>query len=154
MATVRFLMILLIVPGFAGMAAAQPPGAGEQPDQVDQLAEMLDLSADQQQEIRDLIDDISPRVEAKQGQAQQLQQELQGMAGADADEDEIRQKAAEVGELTGEVTALSLILQSRVQDVFTPEQREQLEEEARRQQEMQQQQQQQLQQQMQEQMGQ
>ncbi len=151
MLTVRMMIALIMMFALCATAAATPP-AGDQPDQIDQLAEMLGLSDDQQSDIRELVDDMSPRIEAKQAEVQQLQQDLQGRAGAGADEDSIREDAARLGELTGEMTALSLIMQSRVEGVFTAEQREQLEAEAQRQQEQQQMQQQQMQQQMQEQM--
>jgi len=72
------------------------------------------------------------------------------LAGPDFDETAIRAKAGELGNLEGQMTAASIILQSKIDAVFTVEQREQLEEMQRQQQQMQQQMQQmQMQQQMQ-----
>lgn len=166
MMTSKKILQLLSV---AGLAVAftlpafgqQPefPGAEEQPDEVDQLAQMVGLSDDQQTEIREVIAEISPKIEELQVKAQEAQEELHGKAGKDFDEDEIRKGAAKLGEMTGEITALSIILQSRVDGIFTDDQRDQLDQlqqqQQQQQQQMQQQQmQQQLEQQMQQQEGQ
>lgn len=119
------------------------PGQQEQPDEVDQLAEMVGLTEEQQSEIRAVIDEISPQVERLQAEAQVAQRELYDKAGADFDEKEIREGAAKLGALSGEITALTLILQSRVDGIFTDEQRAQLEQMQQQQQEMQRQMQQQ-----------
>lgn len=133
-------------------AFGQQPGAAAPGDQVDQLATMLGLSEDQQTEIREAIDELSPQIETLQGKAQAVQQELQEKIRPDFDEAEIRETAAKLGELSGEMAALSAVLQATVQDIFTEEQRDQLEEQQRAQQQAQQQQmQQQMQRQMQQQ---
>lgn len=123
--------------------AQQAPGAGapQQPqgDQVDQLAQALGLSEEQQSEIRALVEEMGDDIESRQGEAQRLQMELSELVGHEYDESEIRSKASRLGELTGEMTALSALLQSRVQAIFTPDQREELERQAQQQQQMQQQ---------------
>ncbi len=124
---------VLAQPALAQMA----PGGGG--DQVDQLAEAIGLTESQQSEVRAVIDDLGPQIEALQEQAEVVQAELRNQVGHDYDESAIRSGAARLGELTGEVTALSLLLQSKVQAVFTAEQRQELEVQAQRQREMQEQ---------------
>lgn len=119
---------------FAQPAAAQQPPAG---DQVDQLAAALGLSDEQQAEIRAVIEDLGPQIESLQQRSEQVQADLRGEVGHDYDEAAIRSGAAQLGELTGEMTALSLLLQSRVQAVFSPEQRDELERQAQQQRQMQ-----------------
>ena len=98
----------------------------QQPDQVDQLAQMVGLSDDQQTEIRGILEEMQAEIQALNTEAQQLQQEIQGQIKPDFDEAAIREKAAELGEITGEIAALSTIMQAKVDSVFTEEQREQL----------------------------
>jgi len=133
----RFLMLLAFV---AGLSLALPAMAQQAPaggDQVDELAQALGLSEQQQSEIRAVIDDLGPQIESLQERAQRVQMELADKVGHDYDEAAIRSGAARLGEITGEMTALSLLLQSKVQAVFTPEQRSELERQAQRQRQMQ-----------------
>jgi Spy/CpxP family protein refolding chaperone len=133
-----------------GQAPAAP---GQQPDQISQLAEMVGLTEEQEKEIRGIVAEQEPKIEKLQTEAQAIQGELVEMSGPDYDEAAIRAKAAELGDLEGEMTAESLLLQSKVDAVFTEEQRQQLEEMQRQQQQMRQQmQQQQMQRQIQQQM--
>jgi len=129
------LVLALALPASAQQAPAPAPGPDQQ-DQVDQLAEALGLSEDQQEEIRGIIDELGPQIESLQQETQVVQMELREHVGHDYDEDAIREGADRLGDLTGEMTALSLLLQSRVQQVFTEEQREELEMQAQRQREM------------------
>lgn len=145
------ITVAALVMGLSLSASGQIPGQEERPDEVDQLAEMLDLTEDQQSEIRSVIDEISPKIEELQTEARSVQEGLREKAGPDFDEAEIRKDASKLGELTGEITALTIILQSTVHSIFTKEQRDKLEELERQQQQMQQQMQQQFQQQQQQQ---
>jgi Spy/CpxP family protein refolding chaperone len=158
--TLKILSILAL-----GLAAATPsfsqapaaptaPTAGAQaPDQISQLAQMVGLSEKQESDIRAIIAEIEPKIDELQTKARAVQMELVDLAGPEFDETAIRAKAAELGALEGQMTASSIILQSKVDAVFTKEQREQLEAMQRQQQQMQQQmQQQQMQQQIQQQM--
>ncbi|MFB2764982.1 MULTISPECIES: Spy/CpxP family protein refolding chaperone [Marinobacter] len=120
----------LSMPAFAQQAA---PG---QPDQVDQLAEMVGLSDDQQTEIRGIIDDMQGEIGALRQNAQSLQQALQAEIKADYSESAIRDNAEKLGDVTGEIAALSALMQAKVDAVFTEEQRDELD---RRMREMQQQ---------------
>ncbi|OZB20535.1 MAG: hypothetical protein B7X58_01035 [Marinobacter sp. 34-60-7] len=126
------IALSLAVPAFA----QQAPGQG---DQVDQLAQMVGLSDEQQADIRAIIDEMQGEIGELRQNAQQLQQALQGEIKADYDESAIRENAEELGDVTGEIAALSALMQSRVDAVFTDEQRDELD---RRMQEMQQQMQQ------------
>jgi uncharacterized protein YhaN len=120
--------------------------SGGQPDQVDQLAQMVGLSDDQQTEIRSILEEMQAEIQTLNSEAQQLQQQIQGEIKPDYDEAVIRENAEELGEVTGEIAALSTLMQAKVDSVFTAEQREMLN---KRMQQMQQQQRQMQQQQMQ-----
>jgi len=152
--TLQIISILALILGAAGQSFGQAPAApAQQPDQISQLAELVGLSEEQQKEIRAIVAEIEPQIEQLQTEAQAVQSELMELSGPDFDEAAIRSKAAELGTLEGKMTANSIILQSKVDAVFTDEQREQLEEMQRQQQQMRQQmQQQQMQRQIQQQM--
>jgi periplasmic protein CpxP/Spy len=132
------LFLGLSIPAFA--QEARPSGP---PDEVDQLGQMVGLSEEQKTDIRSIIGEMTPKLEELQDQAERVQQELQEQAGPDFEESKIRETAAKLGELTGEMTALTVILQSRVARVFTEEQRDQLEQMSQQQAQLQQQQMQQ-----------
>lgn len=123
MKLVKTLGALLIAMSLAGPVWAQQQG---QPDQVDRLAEMVGLSDEQQTEIRAIIEELQSEIQSLRVEAQQLQQKMQAHVKADYDEDAIRADAADLGDLTGEITALSTLLQAKVDAVFTQEQRDEL----------------------------
>ena len=145
MKLVKLLGTAVIALVLSAPTVAQQSGC--QPDQVDQLAQMVGLNDDQQTEIRGILDEMQAEIQALNSQAQQLQQQIQGQIKPDYDEGEIRDTAEELGEVTGEIAALSTLMQAKVDGVFTEEQREQLNQ--RMQQMQQQMQQRQMQQQMQ-----
>ena len=134
---VKFIGSALIALSLSATAFAQQPG---QPDQVAKLAEMVGLSDDQQSEIRDIIDDMQGEIGELRQSAQNLQQKLQGEIKPDYNESAIRENAEELGDVTGEIAALSALMQAKVDAVFTEEQRAELD---RQMQEMQRQMQQQ-----------
>lgn len=108
----------------APVVAQQAPGA--QPDQVAQLAQMVGLSDDQQSEIRGIIDSMQGEIGELRQDARSLQQDLQAEIKADYDESAIRDNAARLGGVTGEIAALSALMQAKVDAVFTAEQRDEL----------------------------
>ncbi|WP_417565966.1 Spy/CpxP family protein refolding chaperone [Marinobacter sp.] len=110
----------LSVPAMAQQAA------GGQPDQVDQLAQMVGLSEDQQTEIRAIIDEMQGEIGELRQEARALQQKMQGEIKSDFDEDAIREHAEKLGDVTGEIAALSTLMQAKVDKVFTQEQRDEL----------------------------
>ena len=129
------LMVLLAL-GLSATATAQQAAPGQQQgDQVDQLDRMVDLNDDQKQELREMIKDSEGKITEMRQEAQQLQQALSDQIGPDYDEGEIRDNAEELGELTGDVTAESVLLQARIQDTLTEEQRATLEKRAQQQRE-------------------
>lgn len=108
----------------APVVAQQAPGG--QPDQVAQLAQMVGLSDDQQSEIRGIIDSMQGEIGELRQDARSLQQDLQAEIKADYDESAIRDNAARLGDVTGEIAALSALMQAKVDAVFTTEQRDEL----------------------------
>jgi len=146
MKTVKLLAAALLALTMAFSVSAQQMGQA-QGDQVDQLAKMIDLSDEQQEKIRGILDEMQGDIQETQQEIQQLQQKLDGQIGPDYDEDAIRKDAEKLGDLTGEMTAESILLQARVEEVFTDEQREELENKMRQRQQQMQRMQQQMQQQ-------
>ena len=129
------LMVLLAL-GLSATATAQQAAPGQQQgDQVDQLDRMVDLNDDKKQELREMIKDSEGKITEMRKEAQQLQQALSDQIGPDYDEGEIRDNAEELGELTGDVTAESVLLQARIKDTLTEEQRATLEKRAQQQRE-------------------
>lgn len=129
----------LITPAAAQMAPPPPP-PGEQPDQISQLAEMVGLSDEQEADIRSLIEMTTPKLEELQEEARALQTELQENAGHDYDEEEIRRIGKELGEVSGELSIQSTLMQAKVDAIFTAEQRAELERQRQQQMQMQRQQ--------------
>lgn len=129
-------------------AVAQQAASG-QPDQVDQLAQMVGLSDDQQTEIRGIIDEKQEKISKLREEARALQQQMQAEIKPEYDEDSIRDNAEELGDVTGEIAALSTLMQAKVDSVFTEEQRDTLDKKMQQMQQQRQQQQQMMQQQMQ-----
>lgn len=149
----RFLATMLVGLITAAPALAQqqmqPRGQAQQPqgDQVDQLDRLLDLDDDQEQELRSLLETMESEIEEQRQQAQQLQQQMGEHVSPDYDEDAIRADARKLGDLTADITANSVLLQSRMEAIFTEEQRQTLEQKMREQQRQMQQMRQQMQQQ-------
>ncbi|WP_203301299.1 Spy/CpxP family protein refolding chaperone [Marinobacter sediminum] len=131
--------------------AVAQQAAGGQPDQVDQLAQMVGLSDDQQTEIRGIIDEKQDKIAKLRQEARALQQQMQAEIKPEYDEDSIRDNAEELGDVTGEIAALSTLMQAKVDSVFTEEQRDTLDKRMQQMQQQRQQQQQMMQQQMQQQ---
>lgn len=142
MTLIRNFALALIAMTFAGFAMAQQ----QQPDQVSQIAELVGLSADQEAEIREIMQETQGELRELQAEATEVQQQLQDQIGPDYDEGAIREDAARLGELNGEMTALSTLMQARIDSVFTEEQRNTLEQRMREMQRQQQQMRQQMQQ--------
>ena len=145
----------LFLPAVAALAFSVPAmaqqmggGAPSVDDQVNQLDEMVDLNDGQKEELSNLLTQMQDDVGANEQEAQQLQQQLGEHVQPDYDEAAIRADAERLGDLTAEMTADSIIIQSQIEGVFTQEQRDQLDEAvAQQQQQMQQQMQEQMQQQ-------
>ncbi|MGO2390698.1 MAG: Spy/CpxP family protein refolding chaperone [Halomonas sp.] len=150
----------LFVPAVAALVFSVPAmaqqmggGAPSVDDQVNQLDEMVDLNDGQKEELSNLLTQMQDDVGANEQEAQQLQQQLSEHVQPDYDEAAIRADAERLGDLTAEMTADSIIIQSQIEGVFTQEQRDQLDEAMAQQQEQMQQMQEQMQEQMQQQGG-
>lgn len=115
------IVVLALSVSALAQQAMQP-----QPDQVDQLAEMVGLTEEQQVEIRRILGEMQEQIAGLREKALLLQQQMQAQVRADFDEESIRENARALGELTGEIAALSTLMQAKVDRVFTPEQREEL----------------------------
>ena len=102
-----FVALVLSVSALAQQATQR------QPDQVDQLAEMVGLTEDQQSEIRAILDDMQGKIGELRQEARQIQLQMQAEIKADYDEDAIRESAEKLGDLTGEIAALSTLMQAR-----------------------------------------
>ncbi|NYS60587.1 Spy/CpxP family protein refolding chaperone [Vreelandella salicampi] len=151
----------LFVPAVAALAFSVPTmaqqmggGAPSVDDQVNQLDEMVDLDEGQKEEMSNLLTQMQDENSAKEEEARELQQQLGEQVQPDYDEAAIRANAERLGDLTAEIIADSVIMQSKIEGVFTQEQRDQLDEAmAQRQEKMQQMQEQMQQQQQQQQQG-
>ncbi|GGC75223.1 Spy/CpxP family protein refolding chaperone [Vreelandella lutescens] len=150
----------LFVPAVAALtfsvpAMAQQMGGGAPSidDQVNQLDEMVNLDEGQKQELTNLLTQMQNDIGANEQEAQQLQQQLSEHVQSDYDEAAIRADAEKLGDLTAEMTADSIIIQSQIEGVFTQEQQDQLDEAMAQRQEQMQQMQEQMQQQMEQQGG-
>ena len=86
-----FVALVLSVSALAQQATQR------QPDQVDQLAEMVGLTEDQQSEIRAILDDMQGKIGELRQEARQIQLQMQAEIKADYDEDAIRESAEKLG---------------------------------------------------------
>lgn len=153
MTAAKPLAVSLLTLAMAAPALAQqqmPQGQGQAPtaaDQVSQLDDLVDLDDGQEEELETLLNDSQNRIKELQEDAREVQAQLEGSIGADFDEASIRQDAERLGQLTGDMMAESVLMQSRIEATLTQEQRDELE----RQMQAQQKQMEQMQRQMQEQ---
>jgi protein CpxP len=140
MKLIKALGTALIAVSLSAPALAQQANA--QPDRIDQLAQMVGLNDEQQEQIRGVFDELQGQIVDLRQQAQTLQQQLQAEVKADFSEDAIREHAEELGDVTGEMAALSALMQAKVESIFTDEQRNELKMQMQKMQQMQQQRQQ------------
>ena len=123
------------------VAQQMPQGAPSAEQQVAQLDEMVNLQGGQEQELVSLLTQGQERLQSLQAEAQGVQMQIHEQIGPDFDEASIRRNAERLGQLTGDMTAESALMQARIQSTLTAEQRDELERLARQQQEQMQQQQ-------------
>ena len=137
MKLVKALGTALISVSLSVPALAQQ--ANEPLDRIDQLAQMVGLNDEQQEQIRGVFDELQGQIVDLRQQAQTLQQKLQAEVKEDFNEDAIREHAEELGDVTGEMAALSTLMQAKVESIFTDEQRTELKMQMQKMQQMQQQ---------------
>ncbi|PXX95578.1 periplasmic heavy metal sensor [Halomonas sp. LBP4] len=140
MTVLKSLAISTLTLALAAPALAQqmPQGQGQAPsaeDQVSQLDELVDLDDNQEQELVTLLNDSQSRIQELQAEARELQMQLQGSIGPEFDEATIRQDAERLGQLTGDMMAESVLMQSRLEATLTQEQRDELQRQMEAQQE-------------------
>ncbi|OEY66780.1 Spy/CpxP family protein refolding chaperone [Marinobacter sp. X15-166B] len=117
---VATVLVTLITMGMLTPALAESP---RQQDQIDRLAELVGLNDHQQQDIRAIVTDMQHEIHQLQDQVRQLQQDLLSQIKPQYNERAIRADAEKLGDLTGEISALSTLMQAKVDSVFTAEQR-------------------------------
>lgn len=142
MSTIKRMSVALLL--VCGLLIAGHPALGQQGgDEVDQLDQIVNLSDDQKTKIRTLIADSEAKTNKLRAEAQQLQQALGQEVGPDYNEGNIRKNAKKLGKVSGDLTAESVLLQARIQEALTEEQRATLEARIQQMRELQQQMQQQ-----------
>ncbi|WP_148254162.1 Spy/CpxP family protein refolding chaperone [Aidingimonas lacisalsi] len=145
----------LFAPALAAMmisapAMAQQMGGGQQmgapsvDDQVSQIDEMVDLDAGQEEEMRSLMNEMQNGMSEKRQEIQALQQQLSEHVGPDYDEAAIRADSQKLGDMTADMMAERLLMQSKMEAVFTQEQRDTLDEQVAKQRQQMQQMQEQM----------
>jgi len=132
----RMLAALMLVS--LPLAAGAVPGA-QLDEQVNQLDQIVNLDKAQKQEIQKILEEASVKTEELQTEMQQLKQALGAEIVPNYNERAIRKNAKKLGEVSGEMTAESALLQARIQDALTEKQRNILMERALKAQNMQQQ---------------
>ncbi|HCS28919.1 MAG TPA: hypothetical protein DIW43_15785 [Spongiibacteraceae bacterium] len=132
----RMLAALMLVS--LPLAAGAVPGA-QLDEQVNQLDQIVNLDKAQKREIQKILEEASVKTEELQTEMQQLKQALGAEIVPNYNERAIRKNAKKLGEVSGEMTAESALLQARIQDALTEKQRNILMERALKAQNMQQQ---------------
>lgn len=144
--SIRTLLIAAAVAGgvAATAAVAAPPGGcgdgnygagfgpgmggrgGMDPEvRVDRLAARLDLSAEQREQVRAIIDKAQPETLALREKLNDNRQQLQTLArDGDAKESEIRKLAETQGKLMADMIVQRAKVHNAINTVLTPEQRE------------------------------
>ena len=106
--------------------SAQSMPQAQPREQVKQLDEAVQLDKEQERNIEKLLTDSRQKTDDIYGRLQALKMELGREIGPDFDEKAIRKKSKALGELSGELTAETALLQARIQDALTDEQRQTL----------------------------
>ncbi|AXY41361.1 Spy/CpxP family protein refolding chaperone [Halomonas sp. JS92-SW72] len=109
------------------VAQQMPQGAPSAEQQVAQLDELVNLDDSQEQELVALLTDGQERLQSLQAEAQGVQMQIHEQIGPEFDEAAIRRDAERLGQLTGDMTAESALMQARIQSTLTAEQRDELE---------------------------
>jgi Spy/CpxP family protein refolding chaperone len=127
------IITLILAVGLIGVAAhlSARPGFGERHmdpiDHIERMAEHLDLSAEQEQQITEIVNaaEISSAVDRER--LQQLRDELREQS-ENFDEGTAQGLADELGQISGRLAYSHVSTMASVRAVFTAEQLQQLEE--------------------------
>jgi Spy/CpxP family protein refolding chaperone len=128
----------------AGLAYAMPPGGGEScqhaghgmgfghrgmdaDSYIDRMAQRLDLTTEQRDKVRALVDKARPQTRALRDKMSENRKQLHALAvQGTAKESEVRKLADSQGKLIADMIVQRSKLRSEISAVLTPEQREQL----------------------------
>ncbi len=92
-------------------------------DQVARLDSIVNLNKGQEEKIETLLVESEGKTEQLSRKIQALKIQLGQEIGPEFDEKSIRQQSKQLGELSGELTAETALLQARIQTVLTEDQR-------------------------------
>lgn len=134
----RLLVVLLL--SFPAIVSAVP--VLQPSDQVNQLDQIVKLDNGQKEQIQKILEEATAKTGKLQMELEQLKQALGAQIVPGYDEGAIRKNAEKLGKVSGKLTAESALLQARIQDALTEDQRNILIERALKAQDMQQQMQQ------------
>lgn len=126
---------------FAGMANAEtvvvenvPNGtevtvvAGPQVETLKQVVQQLDLTDEQKQKIRDVIQNADPKFQKAMKEAEANSQSLMALCGDKYDAAKISELADAQGKLVAEAIKLRLEVRHQIFEILTPEQRKKVKE--------------------------
>lgn len=117
------LAVVLSIPALGQSAPTDTAKASAAADQVARLDRIVRLSDAQEKEIESLLV-ASERATVKLSrEIQAMKIELGQEIGPDFSEKAIRQQSAKLGKLSGELTAETALLQAKIQNVLTEDQR-------------------------------
>lgn len=104
----------------SGMGMGHDPGR-----MLAHMVEQLELSAEQQQEVENLLTTTQQTTVADRQRLRTLRAELR-QQGADFDSGQVQATADEIGQITARLVYQAASTQAKVQAVLTPEQREEM----------------------------
>jgi Spy/CpxP family protein refolding chaperone len=144
--SIKTLLIVTAISGSvaAGFAYAMPPGGGEQCMQgghrmgfghrgmdsdfhIDRMAERLDLTTEQRDKVRAIVDKSRPQQRALRDKLSESRKQLRTLIQqGTAKESEVRKLADNQGKLIADKIVLRSKLQGEIYAVLTPVQREKM----------------------------
>jgi len=144
--SIKTLLIVTAIAGSmaAGLAYAMPPGSGESclhggrsmgfghrgmdsDSQVDRMAERLDLTKEQRDKVRAIVDKTRPQTRELRDKLSENRKQLQTLTQqGTAKESEIRKLADNQGKLIADMIVQRNKVQGEISAVLTPEQREKM----------------------------
>ena len=125
-ATVVFVLGML---GVATQLSARPGSGMENMDPLDRIermAEHLDLSAEQEQEINRLVDEVQIANAVDRERLHQIKEDLRALATS-FDDGAAQTLTDELGQISGRVAYRNISTMAAVRELFTTEQLQQIE---------------------------
>ncbi|MBB3047178.1 Spy/CpxP family protein refolding chaperone [Litorivivens lipolytica] len=123
MKLVKWMGLALLV-SFSALVQSAPAGnANAAADQVARLDSIVRLSEAQEKEIEALLVESEQATTKLSREIQSMKIELGQEIGPDFNERAIRKQSAKLGKLSGELTAETALLQAKIQNVLTEDQR-------------------------------